>query len=448
MAGRHSAEPPRRVAPGRSASSRRRVRPWVMALGITAGTALVVGAVVALANPFGPSGDAWVPPGTEQPQSTEESPQSEHIFSPPVEQPTEPVTFTIVGGGDVLIHMPVAASAWNGQIHDFSALMEPVAPYLRGSDLAICNMETPVVGPGEAPSGFPLFGAPYAIVEELQEAGWKGCSNATNHALDQGLHGINTTLGRMDEVGMGHVGTARSQEEADSPQIYVIEKDGEILTVAHFSVAHDTNGLPIPEEAPWSVNMLDVEHTIQQARAAREAGADLVIVSVHCCSVEYTTDPEPLQVEIAEELAASGQVDIYLGHHAHVPKTIDLLSGGPTGDGMWVAYGLGNFISNQGTHCCREETSTGVLAFFEVQVADGEIVAIPEASWLAVTVDWVNGHSLRPLFADGAEGSALPPEELQRRHAQIIDLMGDTPAVERTSPPDHGIGTTTPLPRR
>ena len=37
------------------------------------------------------------------------------------------------------------------------------------------------------------------------------------------------------------------------------------------------------------------------------------------------------------------------------------LSGGPRGEGMWVAYGLGNYLSNQDGACCVENTDSGLL---------------------------------------------------------------------------------------
>ena len=53
--------------------------------------------------------------------------------------------------------------------------------------------------------------------------------------------------------------------------------------------------------------------------------------------------------------------DLVIGHHAHVPQPVVHLSGGPRGEGMWVAYGLGNYLSNQDGACCAQNTDSGLL---------------------------------------------------------------------------------------
>src|SRR5699024_11658892 len=93
------------------------------------------------------------------------------------------------------------------------------------------------------------------------------------------------------------------------------------------------NGLPIPDEQPWSVSILDADTLIAQASAAREAGADLVVATLHW-GVEYQSHPNDDQTELAEALAASGQVDLIIGNHSHVPRPYALLDGGPDGDRM------------------------------------------------------------------------------------------------------------------
>lgn len=362
-------------------------------------------------------------------------------------EPAEPLEFTVVGGGDMLIHMPVADNAWTGENWDFTGQMAPVKDYLDNADIALCNMEVPLAQDGQQPSGYPMFAAPQDLASDMAAVGWDGCSTSTNHSIDQGFGGVVTTLDKFDEAGLGHVGTSRTAEEAQAPQIYKVEGEDQEVMVAHLSSAHNLNGIPMPEEAPWAVQMIDAERLIQEAKEAREAGADAVIVSLHCCEVEYMTEPEEEQVSLAQALAESGEVDLVLSHHAHVPKTIELLDGGPTGDGMWVAYGLGNFISNQTTECCIEETSSGLLAYFTFLKEEDQPVKIEDASWQVVTVDRPSGHLVFPLYASGAEGSAISLDEAQRRHAGISAILEGSPAHEMEGPPADNGNTTTVVPR-
>src|SRR5699024_9881808 len=112
------------------------------------------------------------------------------------------------------------------------------------------------------------------------------------------------------------------------------ERSGQQIRIAQIAATESTNGLPIPDDAPWAVTMLDVEELIAQAAAARDEGADLVVASLHW-GAGYVSEPGAEQVAIAEELAQSGQIDLIIGNHPHVPQPFDRLEGGPGGEGMW-----------------------------------------------------------------------------------------------------------------
>ncbi len=375
-------------------------------------------------------------------QSAQEMPQSEV----PEPTPLEPLDFTILAGGDVLTHLAVANSAWTGQAWDFSPLMEPVQPYIAGADLALCNLETPLVPRDQEPTDYPIFGTPRDLADSLAATGWDGCSTSTNHSVDKGLEGVFNTLDFMDEAGLGHVGTARSSEEAEKPQFYTIDGPGQSVTVAHIAAADNTNGIPIPEEAPWSVQMIDIPVIEERARQARADGADIVVVSIHCCVAEYDTAVEPYQEEMAQQLASSGLVDIYVNHHAHVPRPAALLEGGPNGNGMWVAYGMGNFISNQFRETTEStESSTGMLAIFHGVKEEGEPARVVAAEWMVVTTD--TGHVVRPLIGGVAEGAARSPEEMAYRYSLIQPLFEGGPFTEVTAPPSSEGHTTTVIQR-
>jgi poly-gamma-glutamate synthesis protein (capsule biosynthesis protein) len=356
----------------------------------------------------------------------------------PTPEPPADAVFTLVAGGDVLTHLSVNQSARIDGGYDFVPLLAPVDPYVAGADLALCHLEIPVAPPGVAPSGFPLFGAPAEIVPALAANGWDGCSTASNHSVDRGAAGVIATLDALDAAGLGHVGTARTAEEAAAPQVYRLEREGQSIRVAQIAATYGTNGLPVPADAPWMVNLIDTAALAAQATAAREAGADIVVASIHCC-VEYVTDPTAEQVRIATELGASGTIDLLIGHHAHVPQPVDRVPGGPQGDGMWVAYGLGNFISNQGPHAdLSPRTESGLLltATF-TKPMDGPAV-VTTVDWTGITVDRRAGHRVLPLSelaAAGAGTQTLTPGEVLARHALVTAAAG-AQAPERTAPPE------------
>ncbi|WP_255347163.1 CapA family protein [Cellulomonas sp. KRMCY2] len=208
------------------------------------------------------------------------------------------------------------------------------------------------------------------------------------------------------------------------------------IRVAHIAATYGTNGLPVPADAPWSVTLIDTAALVQQAIAARAAGADIVVASIHCC-VEYVSEATEDQVRVAAELAASGVIDLVIGHHAHVPQPISKIAGGPRGEGMWVAYGLGNLISNQDAACCVARTDSGLLmtATFRKPI-DGP-ATVTGVEWTSVTVDRHGGHLVQPLtpaVAAGQGAGTLTPADLVARQARVVEAVG-VEAPERLGPP-------------
>lgn len=350
------------------------------------------------------------------------------------------VDLTLVAAGDVLPHLPVLASARTADGYDLAPLLAGLDRWVQPADLALCHLEVPVAPAGTRPSGYPLFGSPAAVAQGLRGQGWDGCSTASNHSVDRGFAGVTATLDALDAAGLGHVGTARSAAEQAQPQLYRLERAGRVVTVAHLAATYGTNGMPVDADKPWSVDRIDVPALVATATAARDAGADVVVASVHCC-VEYRTEPTADQVAIDQQLADSGVIDLVIGHHAHVPQPVERLTGGPGGAGMWVAYGLGNYLSNQDEACCAPGTSSGLLLTAHLRAtgaapAHGVVarpVRVTGVEWTPITVDRRGGHRLHAL-ADVPQGTGtLSASQVADRAARVRAAAG-AQAPERTTP--------------
>ena len=263
-------------------------------------------------------------------------------------------SLTVIATGDVLIHQggPLVRGAAvtggsAGTGYDFRGVFTAVAPIIRSADLAICHLETPVADPRGPFTGYPTFDVQPQIIDALADAGYDTCSTASNHSLDAGFDGLVRTLDTLDAHGVGHTGTYRTQPERQTPHIMNVHG----VRVAHIAWTFGLNGIPEPPGRPWAVNVFDprvptVEGMLADAGAARRAGADVVIVSVHCCT-EYQADPPPAQLKIAAALLASPDVDLVIGHHAHVVQPLERING------KWVAYGLGNHVAEQTNQASR-----------------------------------------------------------------------------------------------
>ena len=254
-------------------------------------------------------------------------------------------TVTIALTGDVLLHSGVTDQAARdgaanpGQAShglDYRPLLAGAKPFVEGADLAICNLETPVAPPGGPYTSYPVFSVPPEILPALVDTGFDACTTASNHTVDKGVPGIQRTLDAMDAAGLKHAGSNRSAEEQSGTTML----DAHGVKVALLAYAYGLNGFRLPADKAWAVDVIDTATILADARAARAAGAQIVLVALHA-GTEYQILPTAQQRDVATALAASPDIDLIYGHHAHVVQPFDKI-----GD-TWVAYGLGNMIAHQ-----------------------------------------------------------------------------------------------------
>lgn len=250
--------------------------------------------------------------------------------------------FTLLATGDVIPYpsiMRQAAADAGGEGYDFRPVFGAVAPAVAAADLALCHLETPL-GPPEGPfTGYPVFQSPPGLAAALRDAGYDGCSTASNHALDAGTAGVRRTLDAFDGAGLHYAGTARTRAESARPA--VLRAGG--ARVAHLSYTYGSNAA-VPADAPWSLALLDPRRVVADARDARRAGADVVVVSVHW-GTEWRQEPDAAQRRLADRLTRSRSggrkdIDLIIGTHNHVPQPYEKVNG------TWVVYGLGDQVAS------------------------------------------------------------------------------------------------------
>ncbi|MET9857713.1 CapA family protein [Streptomyces smyrnaeus] len=252
--------------------------------------------------------------------------------------------FSLFATGDLLVHDSIIRQARadaGGSGYDFGRMIAAAEPLAKKADVAICHMET-IYGPDGGPfTGYPLFQTPPQLARSVKDAGYDSCSTGSNHTLDDSADGVGRTLKAMDTAGLKHVGSARSARERSRPAML---RAGD-AKVAQLSYTYGTNGISIPENKPWLVNLIEPERIIRDARAARRAGADVVVASLHW-GTEWQEDPDELQRSVAKKLTASRShgrrdIDLILGTHAHVPQAYEKING------TWVVYGMGDQIAGK-----------------------------------------------------------------------------------------------------
>lgn len=332
--------------------------------GNPAGSATPV--VEATHSRFGPATD--IPTSTGARQSTSSTPA---VVTSPALSPSPsvlPRTVTINYSGDLLWHntlwaaAEIDARAAGNTGMDFVPQLAALTPYVSAADVAICHSEVPFAPVGGPFQNYPAFAAPPAIAKALPQIGWDICTTASNHSLDVGFTGLERTIAMHRENGILTSGTFATEEARGVPVVFTTA-DG--IRVAVVSSTYGTNGIPLPKDKPWSVNLMDTTDILAQAHRARQV-ADVVVVHMHA-GTEYQSTPNKQQLDFAEAMTASPDVDLLVGQHAHVVQPIT------TVNGTWVAYGAGNLMAQSGPS--KPLTYDGYLATFTFTESEAGFVA-------------------------------------------------------------------------
>lgn len=340
------------------------------------------------------------------------------------ERAEKPVRFTVSVSGDLLIHSPLfyrALELGGGSSYDFAPMLAELRPYVAEADLALCHLETPVSD--EPPTSYPIFSAPAELAGAVRATGWDACDTASNHSLDGAQDGIDDTTRLLDAAGLEHTGSFSSPRERREP--LVLDVDG--VKVGLVAYTDMTNGIPPP--SPWSVNVSDdpgdAEQILADARRAREAGAEAVLVNMHWGD-EYATEPNEFQLELADRLTRSPLITAVVGQGPHVVQPIRKVNG------KFVVFSEGNLISNQSSLAgLPAESQYGFVALLEM-VADGSGVQVERVRYVPTWVR-LSDYVVLPV-ANGVEEDPANAPYMEEAYDVVVDIAGRGRGVEPIPP--------------
>lgn len=276
--------------------------------------------------------------------------------------------------GDIMCHNSQYDDAFRNGVYDFSYVFEDVKPYIESADIAIGNLETTFAGKEKGYSSYPTFNTPEELAKDLKELGIDVLSTANNHSLDKGYSGIESTIDYLDIEEISHMGTYKSIEKQNE----ILYKQVNGLKIAFLAFTYGTNGIAIPKEKEYCINLIDKDLIKNQLELAKEGNPDIICVNMHW-GIEYQEIFNEEQLDLENFLFENG-VDIILGSHPHVLQPMevkDFTMPDGTHKNVFVIYSLGNFISGQDKKNTRnsiilimnivKEGSTNKLKFESVE---------------------------------------------------------------------------------
>ena len=369
------------------------------AVGVVA-VALLVGGVLAGCGGSGSSGAATAAEHSARTSTSSNSTSttasttttSTHTAKPK----PKPVKLTVEVNGDILVHSPVwqqALADGHGN-YDFRPMLREIRPYIKSADLAICHVETPMTP--RPPQGYPVFNTPTQLATAIHWAGYRICDTASNHSVDMGQYGIDQTGRTLDRAGVLHTGSFPSPSA--SRRILITRVKG--IKVAFLAFTEMTNGIPLPHS--WSVNLAHVGAVERDARAARRAGAQVVIVNFHWGD-EFVTQPSAFQLGLARRLTADRDITAVVGQHVHIVQPIERVNG------KLVVFGEGQILSNQSSACCPVQSEDGMLVFLHITVRGNQ--------------SNLTGISYMPTWNRHPDYTVLPIGDALKRHQESASVL-------------------------
>jgi hypothetical protein len=236
-------------------------------------------------------------------------------------------------------------------------LLSHAAPLFKKSDIAMANLEGPLLVGGE-PSKTPvegrsyLFRTPPSYVWNLSRAGISMVSLANNHSMDFKKEGFFSTKRALE--GAGVLYSSKSGEVAE------FEVRGVRVGVIGLSYGYPPRSITFPEKSLKEIS-----------RAAQRY--DILVLSIHAGAEgrdalhvtpgmeKYLEEPRGDLVRFAHDAIDRG-ADLVVGHGPHVPRALELYQG------RLIAYSLGNFATYGGVNVQGE---SGYAPLLNVELEPG-----------------------------------------------------------------------------
>lgn len=243
--------------------------------------------------------------------------------------------------GDIMGHDSQINAAYNHGSggYDYNNVFLPLKPVMSGADFSIANLEVTLAGPPY--KGYPQFSSPDELAVACKNNGIGVLVTSNNHSCDRRKQGVLRTLDVLDSLDIYHTGTFRDKAEWEERNLLVLEKNN--IKIGILNYTYGTNGIPTPP--PTIVNRIDWKEMANDIEASKSHGLDKLIVFLHW-GKEYESHPSTDQIDLANYLFSNG-ADIIIGSHPHVLQKMEHRKGLDQSGEKFVAYSLGNFISNQ-----------------------------------------------------------------------------------------------------
>jgi len=262
------------------------------------------------------------------------------------------------------------------------------APFFKGADIRLANLECVVATTGSAGDKNFTFRAHPRTLPVLKRH-FDALALANNHSGDFGREAFAEMLGLLKQADQGYFGGGHNLSEAHTP--FIIERKGLRIALLGYS-----EFMPRSFEADYNapgVAWSEDEQVVADIQKARTVyHADLVIPVMHW-GWEDEPNSSDRQRQLAHTMIDAG-ADAVIGGHPHVTQEIEQYRGKP------VIYSVGNFVMEETDNANQRRgwvlrlqlDKQGVRAF-DTRVAQISMDGIPQLDRQATSPCWRRGQA-------------------------------------------------------
>ena len=200
---------------------------------------------------------------------------------------------------------------------DYNSIFTDISKYFKDSDFTLGTYETTITDETKS------------FADAVKNSGVNFVSLAHNHALDNGIDGLNNTKNYLESIDIETVGT---YDEAPENRVKIIEIKKTKIAITAYTYDNYKQGVNIYSE---DLVKKDLEYA--------EENAQITIVMMHWGSVN-TNEVNKTQQEQAKFLISNG-ADIIIGAHPSAVQKMEVIQNQDFKD-CFVAYSVGDYTSD------------------------------------------------------------------------------------------------------
>ena len=332
----------------RTQMRRRRMMTRYVTLIVVSLTALLVTGVLIWRAIKKPETPQLSQPTTTQSAPTTQAPSTTQSVPTEPSKPIRPTDeITLVFGGDLVANDLVVSAGDQQGRYDFTSVFRDVLPALAMGDATFLNFEGNTYG---STYGTATSAAPVELLQAVANAGvdFIQMANSCTITKTNGLLSLEKTLQDIEKAGMIPVGAYSDQQKAQQEQGFTLCQIGE-LRVAVVGYTKGFDGVSLPQNSQWCVNLLYTDYSTTYQKVAEDAikttlqqiqaqKPDLVVAMLHWGSLHK--DIISGSQEKIEKLLLENGVDAIIGTHSHLVQQVKF----DEEVGTVVAYSLGDFF--------------------------------------------------------------------------------------------------------